>query len=52
MMCENYCISLPNTAYKVFSVILFQRLQPVVETSIENCHCGFRLGPSTFNQTS
>jgi hypothetical protein len=27
MMCENYCgISLLNTAYEVFSIILFQRL--------------------------
>jgi sorting nexin-29 len=47
-MCENYCgICLLNTAYEVFSVILFQRLQPNVETSIGNYQCGFRPGKST-----
>jgi sorting nexin-29 len=48
MMCENYRgISLLNTAYKVFSVILFQRLQPIVDTNIGNYQCGFRRGKST-----
>jgi sorting nexin-29 len=47
MMCENYRgVSLLNTACKVFSVILFQRLQPIVETSIGNSQCGFRPGKS------
>jgi hypothetical protein len=36
-MCENYCgISLLNTAYKVFSNILFQRLQPYAEKFVGN----------------
>jgi sorting nexin-29 len=47
-MCENYCgISLLNTAYKAFSVILFHRLQLIVETSIGNYQCGFTTGKST-----
>jgi sorting nexin-29 len=47
-MCENYCgISLLNTAYKVFSVILFQSLQPIVVTSMGNYQCGFRPEKST-----
>jgi hypothetical protein len=46
--CENYHgISLLNMAYKVFSAILLQRLQPIVETSIENYECGFRPQKST-----
>jgi sorting nexin-29 len=48
MTCENSCgISLLNIAYEVFSVFLFQRLQPIVETSIGNYQCGFRPGKST-----
>jgi hypothetical protein len=31
-----------NTEYKVFSVTLFQTLQPIVETSTVNYQCGFR----------
>jgi sorting nexin-29 len=46
-MCENYCgISLLNTAYKVFSNILFQRLKPYVEKLVGNYQCGFRNGKS------
>jgi sorting nexin-29 len=47
MMCENYRgISLLNTAYKVFSGILFQRLQPIVETTIGN----YQRGSGTHDQ--
>jgi sorting nexin-29 len=47
-MCEN-CrgISLLNTAYKVFSNILFQRLQPYVEELVRNYQRGFKNGKST-----
>jgi hypothetical protein len=35
-MCENYCgICLLNTAYWVFSVVLFQRLQPLWRQALE-----------------
>jgi sorting nexin-29 len=48
MMCQNYCgISFLNTAYKIFSVILFQRLHPIMETKIGNYQYVFRLGNST-----
>jgi sorting nexin-29 len=51
LMCENYHgISLLNTAYKVFSNILFQRLQPCVEKFVGNYQCGFRNGKSTSDQ--
>jgi sorting nexin-29 len=50
-MCENYGgVSLLNTAYKVFSSILFQRLQPYVQKLIGNYQCGFRNGKSTSDQ--
>jgi sorting nexin-29 len=47
LMCENYhaCI-----AYKVFSNILFQRLQPYVEKLLGNYQCGFRNGKSMSDQ--
>jgi sorting nexin-29 len=46
-----YCgITLLNTAYKVFSNILYERLQPHVEKVIGNYQCGFRSGKSTVDQ--
>jgi hypothetical protein len=36
-----------NTAYKVFSGILLQGLQPIVETSVGNYQCGFSPAKST-----
>jgi hypothetical protein len=43
VMRENYCgVSVLNLAYKVLSVMLFQRLQPTVKTSTGNYQCGFR----------
>jgi sorting nexin-29 len=36
-----------NTTYKVFSVTLFQRLQPIAETGTGNYQCGFRPGKYT-----
>jgi sorting nexin-29 len=50
-MSENYRgISLLNTAYKVFSNILFQRLQPYAEKFVGNYQCGFSNGNSTSDQ--
>jgi sorting nexin-29 len=51
LMCENYRgISLLNTAYKVFSNILFQRLQPYAEKFVGYFQCCFRNGMSTSDQ--
>jgi hypothetical protein len=48
---ENYCgISLLNTGYKVFSTILFQRLQLYPEKLVGNYQCGFRSGKSMSDQ--
>jgi sorting nexin-29 len=50
-VCENYHgITLLNTGYKVFSNILFERLQPYVEKIIGSYQCGFRSGKSTSDQ--
>jgi sorting nexin-29 len=51
LVCENYHgITLLNTAYKMFSNILFERLQPYVEKIIGSYQCGFRSGKSTSDQ--
>jgi sorting nexin-29 len=49
--CQNYRgITLLNTAYKVFSNILYERLKSHVEKVIANYQCGFRSGKSTVDQ--
>jgi sorting nexin-29 len=49
--CQNYRgITLINTAYKVFSNILNERLKPHVEKVIGNYERGFRSGKSTVDQ--
>jgi sorting nexin-29 len=49
--CQDYCgITLLNTAYNVFSNILYERLQPHVEKVIGNYQRGFRSGKSTVDQ--
>jgi hypothetical protein len=48
---ENYRgITLLNTAYKVFSNILFERLQPYVEKITRSDQWGFRSGKATSDQ--
>jgi sorting nexin-29 len=50
--CQKYCgITLLNTAYKVFSNILYERVKPHVEKIIGNYQCGLRSGKSTVDQT-
>lgn len=38
-----------NMAYEAFSVILFKKLQPIMDTSIGNYQSRFRLGKFTSN---
>ncbi|RLU18885.1 hypothetical protein DMN91_009243 [Ooceraea biroi] len=49
--CENYRgISLLNTAYKIFSSLLCDRITPFAETSIGEYQCGFRTNRFTIDQ--
>lgn len=51
MCCTNYRgISLINTGYKVFSVMLLERLTACVEYQIGDYQCGFRKNRSTVDQ--
>jgi sorting nexin-29 len=46
--CQNYrCIILLNTTYKVFSNILYTRLEPYVKKVTGSYQCGFREGKLT-----
>jgi sorting nexin-29 len=49
--CQNYRgITLLNTAHKVVSNILYERLKPHVEKVIENYQCEFQAGKSTVDK--
>jgi hypothetical protein len=49
--CKNYRgISLLPTAYKIFSLILAERLQPMMENFLHPYQAGFRRGRSTTDQ--
>ena len=49
--CENFRgISLVNIAYKVLSVVLYERLKPLANKIIGQYQCGFREGVSTIDQ--
>jgi sorting nexin-29 len=51
MACSNYReILLLNTAYKIFSYILYARISGYTERIIGKYQCGFRKGKSTTNQ--
>ena len=49
--CENYRgISLLNTIYKVFTNILYERVNPYAEEILTDYQCGFRRNKSTTDQ--
>ena len=49
--CGNYRgISLLNSAYKIFSIILFHRLETYTSKIIGNYQCGFQKGKTTTDQ--
>ena len=50
-LCDNYRgISILNIGYKIFSIILCERLKPFLANIIGNYQCGFRPGKSTTDQ--
>ena len=50
-VCNNYLgISLLNLPGKVLALILFERLQAIIETQLMDTQCGFKKGRSTANQ--
>lgn len=49
--CKNYRgISLLNAAYKIFTTVIKNRLEPYAEKTIENYQAGFRPKKSTVDQ--
>jgi hypothetical protein len=49
--CKNYRgITLANVGYKIFSKVLFRKLEPVVKENVGKYQCGFIAGKSTSDQ--
>ena len=50
MICSNYRpITLLNVAYKIFTILLNNRLSNIVESKLEDCQMGFQLNRSTID---
>jgi len=50
MMCSNYRpITLLNVAYKIFTILINNRLSSIVESKLEDCQMGFRPNRSTID---
>ena len=51
LVCENYRdISVLSTAYKVFTTIIKNKLEPLAGNILNEYHAGFRLGRSIIDQ--
>jgi hypothetical protein len=47
--CNNYRISLLNVIYKIFAILLYNRLSKIIEPEIGNYQTGFRPNRSTID---
>jgi len=49
-ICSNYRpITLLNVAYKIFTILINNRLTSIVESKLEDCQMGFQPNPSTID---
>ena len=50
MICSNYRpVTLLNVVYKIFSILINNRLSKIVESKLEDCRMGFQLNQSTID---
>jgi len=50
MICSNYRpITLLNVVYKIFSILINNRLSKMVESKLEDCQMGFQPNRSTID---
>ena len=50
MLCSNYrLITLLNVTYKIFTILIYNRLARIVENKLEDCQMGFRANRSTID---
>jgi len=50
MICSNYRpITLLNIAYRIFTILINNRLTSIVESKLEDCQMGFRPDRSTID---
>ena len=52
MICRNYRpITLLNVAYKIFTILLNNKLSNIVQSKLEDCQMGFQLNRSTIDNS-
>ena len=50
MLCSNYRpITLLNVVYKIFTILIQNKLSKIVEDKLEDCQMGFRANQSTID---
>ena len=50
MLCSNYRpITLLNVTYKIFTIVIYNRLARIVENKLDDCQMGFRANRSTID---